>query len=69
MGGWGPQTCLSFSGVAMRTPKRRRNCMSAREKRRIAKFDETVKVNKRRRHVMTKSRLRKRLMEDLKSDI
>jgi hypothetical protein len=43
--------------------------MSAREKRRIAKFDETVKVNKRRRHVMTKSRLRKRLLEDLKSDI
>jgi hypothetical protein len=43
--------------------------VSAREKRRVAKFDETVKVNKRRRHVMTKSRLRKRLLEDLKSDI
>jgi hypothetical protein len=56
-------------GVAMRTPRRRRNSVSAKEKRHMAKFAETVRVNKLRRHVMTKSKLREKLLEDLKSDI
>ena len=49
--------------------KRRRNESQARDMRRLSIVDRQIQVSRFKRHVMTKSQFRKRLMEDLKHEV